>query len=236
MNEDVKPKGTEHPLEILLSEAVSIFSDMGFSFVTGPELETEWYNFDALNVPKDHPARDMQDTFYIKGQVGKVLRTHATNATSRALERLAKDDKSEGAYLSIGKVFRNEATDATHEMQFYQIDGMMIGENVTVANLKAVLLKFYKGVLGEDVDIQFRPSFFPFVEPGLEVWVKFRERWLEVMGAGMIHSNVLKNAGLDPEKVQGFAFGGGLDRIAMVKWNIGDVRFIYQGDLRINQF
>lgn len=228
--------GTEHPLELILSQAVTLFTGMGFSFVMGPELETEWYNFDALNVPKDHPARDMQDTFYIKNAPGKVLRTHATNATSRALEKLAQAGKSEGAYVSIGKVYRNEATDATHEMQFYQIDGMMIGESVTIANLKAVLLNFYKGVLGEDVDIRFRPSFFPFVEPGLEVWVEFRGKWLEVMGAGMIHPNVLKNAGLDPQKVQGFAFGGGLDRIAMVKWNIGDVRLLYQGDLRINQF
>jgi phenylalanyl-tRNA synthetase alpha chain len=133
-------------------------------------------------------------------------------------------------------VFRNEATDATHEMQFFQVDGCAVGENITVANLKATLLTLYRGLLGEDVEIQLRPSFFPFVEPGLEVWIKFRNRWLEVMGAGMLHPNVLRNVGIDPEKYQGFAFGGGVDRILMVKHDISDVRYFYQGDLRINQW
>lgn len=229
-------KGMLHPLTLIQEEAFSTFSDLGFEIVFGPELEDEWHNFDALNVPKDHPARDMQDTFYIKNEPGFVLRTHATNATSRALESLAKSGRTTGSYISIGKVFRNEATDATHEMQFFQIDGTMVGENISIANLKSILLEFYKKILGEEVEIEFRPSFFPFVEPGLEVWVMFRGKPLEVMGAGMLHPNVLRNVGLDPEKVQGFAFGGGLDRIAMVKWNIPDVRLFYQGDLRINQF
>ncbi len=229
-------KGTQHPLSILQKQATDIFTAMGFEVVTGPELETEWYNFDALNVPKDHPARDMQDTFYIKNQQDSVLRTHATNASARALKRCAEEGISEAAFISIGKVYRNEATDATHEMQFFQIDGCMIGENISLANLKGVLLNFYTKILGDDVEIIFRPSFFPFTEPSVEVFVQFRGKLLEVMGAGMIHPNVLKNAGLDPEKVQGFAFGGGLDRIAMVKWNIPDVRLFYQGDLRLNQF
>lgn len=229
-------KGREHPLMTLTNEALKTFYKMGFHLSTAPELEDDWYNFDALNVPKDHPARDMQDTFYIKGQEGKVLRTHATNATARFLKGLAEKGLSNGAHISIGKVFRNEATDATHEMQFLQIDGCMVGEDVSLANLKYVLIKFYKKVLGEDVEIEFRPSFFPFTEPSVEIHAKFNGKWLEMMGGGMLHPNVIKNAGLDPERVQGFAFGGGVDRIAMIKWNIPDVRYFYQGDLRLNQF
>jgi phenylalanyl-tRNA synthetase alpha chain len=253
------PKGGLHPLTLLQEEAYSVFSKLGFEIAMGPELETEWYNFDALNVSKDHPARDMQDTFWIKSPTGKeifsgprvgspdhektsfpvsdlVLRTHTTSVSIRMLERLAKEGKDAGAYISIGKVFRNEATDITHEMQFYQVDGVMIGKDINLADLKGVLIKFYKKVLGEEVEIEFRPSFFPFTEPSVEVHAKFNGKWLEMMGSGMIHPNVLRNAGLDPEKVQGFAFGGGLDRIAMIRWNIPDVRFFYQGDLRLNQF
>lgn len=224
-------------MTLMTNDIVRIFDKLGFEVAVGPEMETEWYNFDALNVAKDHPARDMQDTFYIKNQPGYVLRTHSTNATSRALEKVAKEGgEMPQAFVSIGKVFRNEATDATHEMQFFQVDGCVVGENVTLGNLKSTLLSLYRGLLGEDVDIQLRPSYFPFVEPGLEVWIKFRNRWLEVMGAGMIHPNVLKNVGLDPDKHQGFAFGGGVDRILMVKHDIADVRLLYQGDLRINQW
>ena len=277
-------KGSLHPLTILQEEAYSLFSKLGFEIASGPEMETEWYNFDALNVPKDHPARDMQDTFYIKGKSVKleesltqvlgsplaqpdrssnlssnfadldklassqtipettsdsarsVLRTHATNVTARTLERAAKENLKEIASISIGKVFRNEATDITHEMQFYQIDGCMIGENVNLSHMKGVLIELYKKVLGPDVEIEFRPSFFPFTEPSVEVHAKFNGKWLEMMGGGMLHPNVLRNVGLDPERVQGFAFGGGLDRIAMIRWNIPDVRLFYQGDLRINQF
>ncbi len=229
-------KGSLHPLTILEQEAYELFEGLGFQISTGPELETTWYNFDALNVPKDHPARDMQDTFYIKENASHVLRTHATNVTARTLERAAKEGIKEIASISIGKVFRNEATDATHEMQFFQIDGCMIGPNVNLAEMKGVLVEFYKKALGENVEIEFRPSFFPFTEPSVEVHAKFNGKWLEMMGGGMLHPNVLRNAGLDPEKVQGFAFGGGLDRIAMIRWNIPDVRLFYQGDLRLNQF
>ncbi len=235
------PKSSLHPLTLLEQEAYLLFLKLGFEITIGPELETEWYNFDALNVPKDHPARDMQDTFYIKSDSGsaihsQVLRTHATNVTARTLERIAKEHISELASITIGKVFRNEATDITHEMQFFQIDGCMVGENINLAHMKAVLIAFYKKVLGPDVEIEFRPSFFPFTEPSVEVHAKFNGTWLEMMGGGMLHPNVLRNAGLDPEKVQGFAFGGGLDRIAMIRWNVPDVRFFYQGDLRLNQF
>ncbi len=229
-------KGTLHPLTLLGNEALSVFSNLGFEVTNGPELETLWYNFDALNVPKDHPARDMQDTFYVKGHPDQVLRTHATNTSARVLEHMAKENLSNFASISIGKVFRNESTDATHEMQFFQFDGCMIGENINLGNMKAILIEFYKKALGENVEIEFRPSFFPFTEPSVEVHAKFNGKWLEMMGGGMLHPNVLRNAGLDPQKVQGFAFGGGLDRIAMIRWNIPDVRLFYQGDLRLNQF
>jgi phenylalanyl-tRNA synthetase alpha chain len=229
-------RGLEHPLSQLTNEAYKVFSGLGFEIADGPELESEWYNFDALNVSKDHPARDMQDTFYIKNSPEKVLRTHNTNTTGRAIESAGKEGRLPSAFISIGKVFRNEATDATHEMQFYQIDGAMIGENISMSDLKGVLTYFYKKILGDEIEIEFRPSFFPFTEPSIEVHAKFRGRWLEMMGGGMLHPNVIKNLGLDPKKVQGFAFGGGLDRIAMIKWNIPDVRLFYQGDLRLNQF
>jgi phenylalanyl-tRNA synthetase alpha chain len=256
-------KGAEHPLSILAKEAYGVFSELGFEIALGPELESEWYNFDVLNIPKDHPARDMQDTFWVKAfaptknsgafalgdekagdprrseslsGLSHVLRTHTTNVTARAIEKAGKDGRLPCAFISIGKVFRNEATDTTHEMQFFQIDGTMVGENISLADLKGVLTHFYKTMLGEEVEIEFRPSFFPFTEPSIEVFAKFRGEWLEMMGSGMIHPNVLRNIGLDPTKVQGFAFGGGLDRIAMIKWGIPDVRLFYQGDLRLNQF
>lgn len=242
-------KGQLHPMSLLADDAIRVFSELGFEMATGPELEHEWYNFDALNVSKDHPARDMQDTFWIKqtpeeiakAQNGErssrpVLRTHTTSVSMRMIEKAAKGGIKEAGYIAIGKTFRNEATDITHEAQFHQIDGVMIGENITLANMKAVLIKFYQTMLGSETEIQFRPSFFPFTEPSVEVHAKFNGKWLEMMGGGMLHPNVLRNAGLDPEKVQGFAFGGGLDRILMIKHNIPDVRFLYQGDLRINQF
>lgn len=229
-------RGSEHPLSMLANEAYKVFMDLGFEVANGPELEKKWYNFDALNVPLDHPARDMQDSFYIKNDTESVLRTHNTNTTAHSIESLSKKGEYTGAFISIGKVFRNEATDATHEMQFFQIDGCMIGENISMSDLKGVLTFFYKKILGDDVMIEFRPSFFPFTEPSIEVHAKFKGRWLEMMGGGMLHPNVLKNLGFDPKKVQGFAFGGGLDRIAMIKWNIPDVRLFYSGDLRLNQF
>lgn len=260
MEENIQ-KGTEHPLSILANQAHDVFSELGFEVAVGPEMESEWYNFDALNVSKDHPARDMQDTFFIKDSqkmqknfvvppasgfpheqnspASFVLRTHTTATIARSIEQAGKEGRLPCAFISVGKVFRNEATDATHEMQFFQIDGGMVGsveDGVSIANLKGVLEKFYKKMLGEDAEIEFRPSFFPFTEPSLEVWAKFKDRWLEMMGAGMLHPNVLRNLGLDPAKVQGFAFGGGLDRIAMIKWGIPDVRLFYQGDLRLNQF
>ena len=237
-NKKLVKRGTEHPLSLLANQAYKVFSELGFEIATGPEIESEWYNFDILNVPDDHPARDMQDTFWIKGEPEKVMRTHTTGVTAREIEKAGKEGRMPSAFISIGKVFRNEATDATHEMQFFQIDGGMIGsieDGISFANLKGVLTKFYKEMLGDEITIEFRPSFFPFTEPSLEVHAKWKGKWLEMMGAGMAHPNVLRNLGLDPKKFQCILFGGGLDRIAMIKWGIPDVRLFYQGDLRLNQ-
>lgn len=230
-------KGTQHPLSILLADATRIFTELGFEVALGPEMESEKYNFDMLNFPKDHPARDMQDTFFIKDKPGFVLRTHTSNVQTRYMEALSKAGKTPPfAIIVPGKVFRNEATDATHEMQFNQIEGLMIGENVTLANMKAVLLEFFKRFLGPDAEIRLRPSFFPFVEPGAEVDIKVGDKWIEVLGAGMVHPNVLENCGIDSKKYQGFAFGVGADRLLVMKYGVTDVRLSYQGDLRFNQF
>jgi len=229
----MKPeKGQFHPLTTVTEKIVSIFNELGFSVAQGPELEDEWHNFDALNVPKDHPARDMQDTFWVKDHPCRLLRTHTSPVQIRYME----NNKPPFAIVVPGKVFRNEATDATHEMQFHQVEGMVVGVGITMEHLKGTLLSFFKKLLGEEIEIRFRPSFFPFTEPSVEVDVFFNGRWLEVMGAGMIHPNVLKNGGVDPEKYSGFAFGGGIDRMMMVMYGINDVRLAYQGDLRFNQF
>jgi len=178
----------------------------------------------------------MQDTFWIKNDKEKVLRTHTTSVTARAIEQASKDGRIPCAFISIGKVFRNEATDATHEMQFFQIDGAMVGENISIADMKGVLTHFYKKMLGEETVIEFRPSFFPFTEPSIEVFAKFKGNGWSWVVLECCTRMFLRNLGLDPTKVQGFAFGHGFDRIAMVKWGISDVRFLYQGDLRLNQF
>lgn len=225
-------KGALHPLTLVQEEIKRIFAKQGFSVALGPELEDEHHNFDALNVPKDHPARDMQDTFFIKDRPGFVLRTHTSPVQIRYMET----HQPPLAIIAPGKVFRNEATDATHEMQFYQVEGLVVAEGVTVEHMKGTLLSFFKEFFGPEADIRLRPSFFPFVEPGFEVDVKVGEKWLEVCGAGMVHPTVLSNVGYDPKKVSGFAFGMGLDRLANVKFGISDLRFAYQGDLRFNQW
>ncbi len=230
------PKGALHPLTLITEEAVSILANQGFSVALGPELEDEWHNFDALNVPKDHPARDMQDTFWVKGQEGKVMRTH----TSPVQIRYMQTHTPPFAIVVPGKVFRNEATDATHEMQFHQLEGLVVGTDITVEHMKGTLLTFFKELFGEGTEIRLRPSFFPFVEPGFEVDVKIQkdgeDKWLEVCGAGMVHPNVLTNVGYDPKVVTGFAFGMGIDRLAIIKYSITDIRYFYQGDLRLNQW
>ncbi|MBK5215720.1 MAG: phenylalanine--tRNA ligase subunit alpha [Candidatus Pacebacteria bacterium] len=231
-------KGTLHPLTLTMNEAVSIFKDLGFTAEVGPEMEDEWHNFDALNVPKDHPARDMQDTFFIKDKEGFVLRTHTSNTQIRFMENLVRSGgKPPFAIVSPGKVFRNESTDSGHEMQFHQIECLMIGEDISVAHMKGILFEFFKRFFaGDNIEIRLRPSFFPFVEPGFEIDLKKGEKWFELLGAGMVHPKVLENCGIDGKKYQGFAFGVGLDRLMMMKYKIPDVRLVYQGDLRLNQF
>ncbi len=236
-------KGHLHPLTQVIREMQTIFAEIGFDVATGPELETEFYNFDALNVPKNHPARDMQDTFWIKQKATKdenlLLRTHATSVTLRMLEQ-HKDDLAKVAPLRLiapGKVFRNEATDVTHEAQFFQLDGVMVDRKVSMADLKNTLTFFFKRLLGDDVELRFRPSFFPFVEPGVEIDIRWKDKWLEVMGAGLLHPNVLAAAGIDPQQWSGFAFGGGIDRLVMLRYGIDDIRTLYTADLRlVNQF
>lgn len=246
---DVVPKrGHIHPVSSLIREANQIFLQMGFTFADAPLLEDEWHNFDALNVPKDHPARDMQDTFFIKDEEGKVLRTHTSNAQIRYMEEQAKKGTPPPyRMVTMGKVFRNEATDMTHEAEFFQMEGLVVGEGVTLAHLKGTLEQFFAKLFGGTrVEVRFRPSFFPFVEPGVEVDMrlvgehapeKLRNKWIEMMGAGMVHPNVLRSAGVDPKKYQGFAFGMGLDRLALLRWGIDDVRHMHSADLRfVNQF
>jgi len=229
--------GHLHPITSTVREIITIFGDLGFQVAEGPEIETEFYNFDALNVPADHPARDMQDTFWIKPAESKrCLRTHTTSVdVGRFLE--AHKDALPARVIAPGKVFRNEATDATHEAQFFQIDGAYVDRDVSLAQLKGTLEYFFKKLLGNEITLRFRPSYFPFVEPGVEVDILFRGAWLEVMGAGMIHPNVFKAVGVDTSVWRGFAFGGGIDRLVMIKHGIPDVRFLYAGDLRlVNQF
>ncbi len=251
--------GRLHPISIAIREIADIFGRMGFGIAYGPELEDDWHNFTALNVPEDHPARDMQDTFWLKPAAGgfarpdssdesglgirerRVLRTHTTSVTMRALEEMAKTGAPEMRRINPGKVFRNEATDMTHEAQFYQLDGFAVGPagSVTLAHLKGTFDTFYREYFGPNAKVRFRPSFFGFTEPSVEIDVWFEApgkegRWLEVAGAGMLHPNVLRNAGLDPEKTQGFAFGGGLERLIMVKHGVPDVRLFHSGDIRFN--
>jgi phenylalanyl-tRNA synthetase alpha chain len=247
MAENEAPKGHIHPISSLIREANGIFSKMGFTFAQGPMLESEWYNFDALNVPKDHPARDMQDTFFIKDEEGRVLRTHTSPVQVRYMESKMKEGvKPPYRVIVPGKVFRNEATDMTHEAEFFQIEGLAVGPDITLAHLKGTLEGFFKELFKGQVEVRFRPSFFPFTEPSVEVDMrltaadapeKLRGKWIEMMGAGMVHPNVLTNAGLDPNIYQGFAFGMGLDRLALLRWGIDDVRHMHSADLRfINQF
>jgi phenylalanyl-tRNA synthetase alpha chain len=228
---------TLHPLTIVLEEIYAIFAKQGFSIATGPELEDEWHNFDALNVPKDHPARDMQDTFFVKDTPGFVMRTHTSPVQIRYMEK----HQPPFAIIAPGKVFRNEATDATHEAQFHQLEGLVVGKDITVEHMKGIMLSFFKELFGEKTEIRLRPSFFPFVEPGFEVDVAIPYgngdvKWLEVCGAGMVHPHVLEAVGYDSKEVTGFAFGMGVDRLANITFGITDVRYAYQGDLRINQF
>ncbi|MSR71431.1 MAG: phenylalanine--tRNA ligase subunit alpha [Candidatus Taylorbacteria bacterium] len=235
MNKELD-KGHLHPITQAIRETTQIWSEMGFEIGLGPEMEDEFYNFDALNIPADHPARDMQDTFWLNPlEKRKLLRTHTTSLTARTLKEYK--DKFPVRKIFPGKVFRNEATDATHEAQFFQLDGMYVDKNVSLATLKGVLTHYFTRLLGDDINIRFRPSYFSFTEPSVEIDIQFKGKWLEILGGGLIHPNVFKAAGVDPKEWTGFAFGGSIDRPIMVKYGVDDIRHLYSGDLRfVNQF
>lgn len=228
--------GSLHPITLVREEALAIFRDMGFSVAEGPEVETDYNNFQALNVPKNHPARDMQDTFYISEDV--VLRTH----TSPVQIRTMKHVQPPLAYVFPGKVFRRDS-DVTHSPMFNQIEGLLVDKWITMANLKNVLEVFSRKMFGKSVKLRFRPSFFPFTEPSAEIDISCvicggegcrtcsHSGWLEILGAGLVHPKVFKAVGYDPEEWTGFAFGLGTDRIAMLKYGINDVRIFFRNEL-----
>jgi phenylalanyl-tRNA synthetase alpha chain len=240
--------GHLHPLTHIIQHTASIFSELGFSVVSGPHIENEYYNFDALNILEHHPARDMWDTFWLKPENSKrLLRTH----TSPVQVRFAESHKPPIRIIVPGKTFRYEATDSTHEAQFFQLEGLYIDEQVSLANLKYVLEYYFERLFNAKTPIRFRPSYFPFVEPGVEIDMTCfkcsgsakdcstckQTGWIEIMGAGMVHPKVLQNMGVNPRKYSGFAFGGGIDRLAMLKYGIADIRSLYHRDLRLtNQF
>ncbi len=238
-------KGHLHPLTCVEEDIRRIFTSMNFSIIEGPEIETEHYNFDALNIPANHPSRDMWDTFWLKSgnnQESKnknnphfLLRTHTSPMQIRYMET----HEPPFQIIVPGRVFRYEATDFSHEINFYQVEGLMVGSDITLANFKFIVEEFFKKFFsGREIEFRFRPSYFPFVEPGLEVDIKLSgDNWFEVMGAGMVHRKVFDVARYNPDQIQGFAFGMGLDRLAMIKYKIPDIRLFYSGDLRfIHQF
>ena len=259
-------RGHLHPHTVVLRDIEQIFGSMGFEVVDGPEVETEYYNFDALNIPREHPARDMWDTFWLKPSAGGgrfarpdshsksglglqssnlLLRTHTSPVQIRYMEKHNPPLR----IIAPGRTYRYEATDASHEFQFYQVEGLMVDKTVSVANFKAVIEEFFSRLFRTKILIRLRPSYFPFVEPGFEVDISCvvcsqkgcsackKTGWLEIAGAGMVHPNVFKAAGYNPKHWQGFAFGMGLDRIVMMKYKIPDIRLFHSGDLRfLKQF
>lgn len=228
-------EGKRHPLSQTIRKINKIFTEMGFEIASGPHIEDQFHNFDALNVPQDHPARDMQDTFFLKDEEDMVLRTHTSSVQIRFMEKFLKQGRELPLkVIAPGKVFRQEATDKTHETQFHQVEGLVVGEHVSLAHLKGTLEVFLKEFYEQEVEFRFRPGYFPFVEPGIEIDLKFGDTWMEVLGAGMVHPQVLENVGIDSTKYRGFAFGVGIDRLTMMKYGIDDVRRMYQGDLSLH--
>lgn len=224
-------KGNLHPVTQYLRKTIKFFESYGFEVYEGPEVDTEWYNFDALNVSADHPSRDIQDTFWLKDK--RLLRTQ----TSNSQVRFGETHKPPFRVVVPGVCYRNEATDYGHEIMFYQIEGLYIDEKVNIGQLFSVLKDYYKEMLGQDTEVRFRPHHFSFTEPSIEFDAKFRDKWLELGGAGMVHPTVIKNMGLDPEKYTGFAFGPGVERPIMIKYGISDIRYFRSGDLRfLKQF
>ncbi len=251
-----REKGHVHPLTKIIREITAIFSGMGFETVEGPEVETEYYNFDALNIPANHPARDMWDTFWlrqngIKNQESRIkderllLRTHTSPVQIRYMETHNPPFR----IIVPGRVYRYEATDASHDIQFYQLEGLVVDKNISTANFKAVIQEFFSRLFKTKIEIRLRPSYFPFTEPSFEVDISCtycrgagcpvckKTGWLELAGAGMVHPHVFKAAGYNPKNVTGFAFGMGIDRLAMMKYKIPDIRLFRSGDLRfLKQF
>jgi phenylalanyl-tRNA synthetase alpha chain len=235
--------GHLHPITQMRFELEDIFTSMGFTIQTGPEVETEYYNFEALNIPKDHPARDIQDTIWTVD--GNPLRTHTSCVQIRTMELFSPPIRA----ISIGRVFRYEETDASHEHTFYQVEGLMVDRDISVANLIAVMRTMLRAVFHREVSIRLRPGYFPFVEPGFELdmncllcggkgcQVCKYTGWNEMLGCGMVHPNVLRAGNVDPERYSGFAFGLGLDRLVMMRYQIDDIRLFHSGDLRfLEQF
>ncbi|MEC8946021.1 MAG: phenylalanine--tRNA ligase subunit alpha [Candidatus Neomarinimicrobiota bacterium] len=227
------PKGNIHPLEHVTDEIKSIFQSIGFSVAYGPEIDDDYHNFEALNVPKHHPARDMQDTFFIDSDI--VLRTHTSNVQIHLMENQDPPLR----HICCGRVFRNEAVSYKSFCLFHQVEGLVINESSSFAEMKGTLEYFAKEMFGKDTRMRFRPSYFPFTEPSAEVdiWNDKLNQWMEILGCGMVNPNVLENVGYDSEKYQGFAFGMGIERIAMIKYGIRDIRLFYQNDKRfLEQF
>ena len=237
--------GSRHPVSLVMNEIIQIFNKMSFSVAEGPEVEDDWHNFTSLNFPEEHPARDMQDTFFVDLPGNFALRTHTSSVQARVME----NQKPPIRVIAPGRVYRNEAISARAHCIFHQIEGLVIDENVSFADLKLTLLYFAKEFFGEDARIRLRPSYFPFTEPSAEVDVYWGLKteadyritkgtgWLEILGCGMVDPNVLKNFNIDPEKYSGFAFGMGMERIAMLKYQVDDLRLFYENDARfLKQF
>lgn len=223
--------GKKHPLIQVEDEIKEIFKSFGFKIETGPEVETDYYNFEALNIPKSHPARAMQDTLYISEDI--VLRTHTSPVQIRVMENQSPPIR----IIAPGRVYRRDSPDATHSPFFHQVEGLVVGEDVTFADLKGIIQAFAHRMFGKEAKVRFRPSFFPFTEPSAEYDVWFNNKWMEISGCGMVHPNVFKAVRIDSEKYTGYAFGMGIDRIAMLKYGVTDIRLFFENDLRfLNQF
>ncbi|MFM1858420.1 MAG: phenylalanine--tRNA ligase subunit alpha [Bacteroidota bacterium] len=242
---DPTPIGSRHPVTLMRNQIVSIFQRLGFAVAEGPEIEDDWHNFEALNLPAHHPARDMQDTFYIQQNPDWVLRTHTSSVQIREMEK----GKLPIRMLMPGRVFRNETVSARSHCFFHQIEGLYIDKNVSFADLKQTLYFFVKEMYGANVKVRFRPSYFPFTEPSAEMDVSCficggegchvckKTGWVEILGCGMVHPNVLSNCGIDPEEYNGFAFGLGVERPAMLKYGVNDLRLFSENDVRfLKQF
>lgn len=227
-------KAALHPTTQMLAETYQVFTELGFAIVDSNEIETDWYNFEALNIAPDHPARDMQDTFYIDTPKLDLLpRTHTSGMQVRYMEQ----NKPPFKIIVPGKVFRNEDEDATHSWEFYQVEGLVVGEGVSMSDLKGTLTRVMQRLLGEDAKIRFRANYFPYTEPSVEFDGWHNGKWLELGGAGMVHPHVLSNGGIDPERYSGFAFGWGPERFAAIRYGLNDIRQLWRPNLRyLSQF